>query len=213
MASPVPKQLLILKGLPVIMHSIKAFYNHNTHTSIVVVFHPDYIGRWTSLCEDYNFSIPHSIVAGGSTRFHSVLNGLQHIWTKEENEDSVIAIHDGVRPLLTKKLIADAFETAFLNGSAVPAVKSADSVRLMSPGGMSSAVDRDKIALVQTPQTFRSSVLRKAYAQPFNPAFTDDASVVEKSGYPIHLVEGDTRNIKVTYPVDLVIADKLIELD
>lgn len=217
MASPIPKQLMTLKGLPVIMHSMKAFYAHRPQTAIILVIHPDFIGQWKKMCSEYKFSIPHHVIEGGDTRFHSVLNGLHFIWQNEEvseiGDDPVIAIHDGVRPLISAELIEKAYLTAFAHGSAVPAVVSTDSVRLADSKGTSLAIDRSTVRLVQTPQVFRSSILQKAYGQGFDPSFTDDASVVEKSGYPIRIIEGDTRNIKVTYPIDLVIADKLIELD
>lgn len=216
MASPIPKQLMILRDSPVIMHSMKAFFDHHPQTTIVLVLHPNQLEYWPKVCQEYDFSIPHKVIAGGETRFHSVLNGLQFIWNDKAasvGDDPVIAIHDGVRPLVTAKMIEETYQTALSHGSAVPAIKSTDSVRLLNPEGTSSAIDRNTVMLVQTPQTFRSSVLQKAYGEGFDPSFTDDASVVEKSGYPIHIVEGDTRNIKVTYPADLVIADKLIELD
>lgn len=198
------------------MHSMKAFFDHHPQTTIVLVLHPNQLLYWPKLCKEYDFSIPHKVVAGGETRFHSVLNGLQSIWNDKGapvTDDPIIAIHDGVRPLVTAKMIEETYQTALKHGSAIPAVKSTDSVRLLNREGTSSAVDRNRVMLIQTPQTFRSSVLKKAYGEGFDPGFTDDASVVEKSGHPIHIVEGDTRNIKVTYPADLVIADKLIESD
>src|SRR5690606_20885934 len=115
MASPIPKQLMILKGLPVIMHSIKAFYDHHPQTTIVLVLHPDYIDQWPEICSEHKFTIPHSIVAGGKTRFHSVWNALQFIRNDKvfsADEDPLIAIHDGVRPLVTSRIIEDGYQTA-----------------------------------------------------------------------------------------------------
>jgi len=198
------------------MHSIKAFYDHHPQTTIVLVLHPDYIDQWPEICSEHKFTIPHSIVAGGETRFHSVWNALQFIRNDKvfsADEDPLIAIHDGVRPLVTSRIIEDGYQTALRSGSAIPAVRSTDSVRVIGADETSSVIDRNKVVLIQTPQTFRSSVLQKAYEQEYDPAFTDDASVIEKSGYPVHIIEGDIRNIKVTFPVDLVIADKLIEQD
>ena len=143
------------------------------------------------LCEKHNFTLPHQVLAGGKTRFHSVKNAVDTI----DDAHALIAVHDAVRPLISTTIIDKAYECAAGNGTAVTAVKSRDSIR-QSKDGASVSLNRDVIYLVQTPQTFQSALLKKAYEQPYDDAFTDDASVVERSGISINLIEGDNSNIK-----------------
>jgi 2-C-methyl-D-erythritol 4-phosphate cytidylyltransferase len=200
MNSDVPKQFLVLNGRPVLMRTIEAFYSSELQPEIIVVLNTGFHAYWTQLCKDHNFTIPHQLAAGGSQRFHSVKNGLQYV-----QDNSVVAIHDAVRPLVTQNLITAAFHQAKEKGSAVAAIKSKDSVRQQTSNG-TIGLNRDEIYLIQTPQVFRSEILNKAYEQEYTNEFTDDASVVERSGEAIALIEGDVMNLKITFPEDILLA-------
>jgi 2-C-methyl-D-erythritol 4-phosphate cytidylyltransferase len=205
MQAIVPKQFLLLNGRPVLMYTIEAFHHSTYHPQIILVLHANFHTYWQELCQEHGFDIPHRLVSGGETRFHSVKNGLDLV-----DDESLIAVHDAVRPLTSMAIIDAAYAQAIEYGNAVTAVKSRDSVRAVR-NGHSESLLREEIYLVQTPQTFKSGILKKAYLQPFNEGFTDDASVVEKDGHPIHLTEGDYRNIKITYPEDIAIAELLLK--
>ena len=210
MASELPKQFLELNDLPILMHSIAAF-NRDEQTKIILVLNKEHEHIWKQLCAKHLFKIPHTIVHGGENRFQSVKNGLEFIKSSEFNLKKVlIAVHDGVRPLVDQNIIKNGFDAAEVFGSAVPTVKSKDSVRMMDGSGQSKALDRDSVLLVQTPQIFKADLLVAAYHQEFDNSFTDDASVIEKSGHSIHIIEGNIRNIKITYPIDLKIAEMWI---
>jgi len=205
MQTETPKQFLLLKNLPVLMHTIKAFAQSDTQPKILLVLSKDQQSYWTRLCEEFNFRIPHEVIDGGKERFHSVKNAIQTI-----EEDSFVAIHDAVRPLVSKSLIDNCFKAAEAHGNVIAAVQSSDSVRMLRDE-KSSALKRDEIYLVQTPQTFSLSVLKEAYHQDFADHFTDDASVVESIGYGINIIEGERGNIKITYPIDLELAELLLK--
>lgn len=205
MHSAVPKQFLLLNGVPVLMHTINAFHLSRTQPQIIVVLHPDSHQYWNDLCAEHNFTIPHQLVSGGETRFHSVKNGIGLV----EDDNTIIAIHDAVRPLVTKEIIDEAFDCAEQYGNAIVAIKSRDSVRQIKDN-RSQSLNRDEIYLIQTPQTFQAAQLKKAYLQPFQESFTDDASVVEQTGVNINLVGGSYQNIKITFPEDIAIAEFLL---
>lgn len=205
MQNAIAKQFLLLKNKPVLMHTISAFVNSEIKPEIILVLHPDLHQDWQALCVKYNFHIPHLLISGGEQRFHSVRNGLMAI-----KDDGLVAIHDAVRPLVSEKLICTAYEIAEEKGNAVACIKPSDSVRKLKKKG-SKIVNRDKLVLVQTPQVFQLNQLRKAYQQPYKASFTDDASVVEKAGFAIHLIEGERNNLKITYPEDLELASFLIK--
>ena len=205
MKSNIPKQFLLLNDLPVVMHTLLKFSNSTYQPAIILVLHPDLHDLWKSMCEKHHFITPHVLVKGGEERFHSVKNGLA-----ETTENSIIAIHDAVRPLLSTQLIDTSFERAKENGNAVPIVKPSDSVRKVSELE-SKIINRDEIALVQTPQTFASDQLITAYQQSYSNTFTDDASVVEKAGFKINLIDGERNNFKITYEEDLKLASLLIK--
>ena len=207
MQSAVPKQFLLLNGLPVLMYTIQAFRQSSVIPDIVLVLPASYHNYWQQLCTDHGFNIPHLLVAGGETRFHSVKNGLDQI----PDNNALIAVHDAVRPLTSQHIIETSYHHAEKHGNAVTAVKSRDSVRQLI-NHTSVSLLRDQIYLVQTPQTFKASLLRKAYEQPYNEKFTDDASVVEQYGIEIQLTEGDHQNIKITFPEDIAIAELLLNL-
>ncbi|WP_114940262.1 2-C-methyl-D-erythritol 4-phosphate cytidylyltransferase [Mucilaginibacter endophyticus] len=205
MQSNLPKQFLLLNGKPVLMHTIEAFEQSAFKPGIILVLPEAYHTYWQQLIEEYSFTIPHRLVTGGETRFHSVKNGLSIITDTE----ALVAIQDAVRPLVSPLIIDNAYRCAAEHGTAVVAVKSRDSIRQVRDDKSVSLI-RDEIYLVQTPQTFKASLLRKAYEQPFNSTFTDDASVVEQYGAEIKLTEGDHSNIKITFPEDIAIAELLL---
>ncbi|MBO9671864.1 MAG: 2-C-methyl-D-erythritol 4-phosphate cytidylyltransferase [Sphingobacteriaceae bacterium] len=205
MQTETPKQFLLLKNLPVLMHTIKAFAQSDTKPKILLVLSKNQQGNWARLCEEFNFQIPHEVIDGGKERFHSVKNALQTI-----DGEGFAAIHDAVRPLVSKTLIDNCFKAAEVQGNAIVAVQSSDSVRMLRDK-KTSALKRDEVYLVQTPQTFSLSVLREAYNQDFADHFTDDASVVESVGYGINIIEGERGNIKITYPIDLEFAELLLK--
>ena len=202
MNADIPKQFLEINRKPILMHTIETFYRYDECVSIIVVLPLVQIESWKRLCKKYHFTISHQIVEGGETRFHSVKNGLNFA-----DENSLIAVHDGVRPLVSNDTISRCFENVARFHAVVPVVDLVDSIRY-SDEKENHACDRTKYKLVQTPQIFDGSLLKKAYKQDFSPAFTDDASVVEAIGTKIHLVEGNRENIKITTNFDL----KLVEM-
>ncbi|RZK81082.1 MAG: 2-C-methyl-D-erythritol 4-phosphate cytidylyltransferase [Pedobacter sp.] len=205
MQSAVAKQFLLLNEKPVMMHTLQAFYLSEIQPELILVLAKAEHEYWKDLCYKYNFDIPHTLVEGGDERFHSVRNGLMSI-----KEDGIVAIHDAVRPVVNGSLITQTYKTALEAGNAIPCIKPSDSVRELQDTS-SKILNRDKLVLIQTPQTFDLGQLRIAYQQSFSTKFTDDASVVEAAGYPINLVEGNRNNIKITYPEDLELASFLLK--
>ena len=205
MQQDVPKQFLPVDGRPVLMHTLVAF--HHPDIRIVVVLPEAEATTWQQLCRQYHFSVPHKVVAGGATRSASVYRGLLGI----DDEEGLVAVHDGVRPLVSPELISSTYQQAERYGSAVAAVPLKDSIRQMR-GEQNTACPRDEYRLMQTPQTFRLSGLRKAYdkAMKEGKEFSDDASVWEYDGNLVHLATGEYRNLKVTTPEDLIVAEALL---
>ncbi|WP_162055321.1 2-C-methyl-D-erythritol 4-phosphate cytidylyltransferase [Pontibacter pamirensis] len=201
MQHEVPKQFIEVAGKPILMHTIERFSEYNPDLRLIVVLPQQQLQTWRDLCRKHSFKVFHMAVAGGATRFGSVKNGLDAV-----QGEGLVAVHDGVRPFVEAATIKAAFEAAAVHGSAVVAVSPKDSIRELIPEG-SRAVPRANYKLVQTPQCFRAGVLRRAYEQPEQEHFTDDASVVEQLGEKIVLVEGSYRNIKITTPEDLVLAE------
>lgn len=187
------------------MHTIKAFAQSDSQPKILLVLNKEQQAYWGRLCDEFNFHVPHQIIDGGTERFYSVKNAVYTI-----EEESIVAIHDAVRPLVSKTLIDSCYREAEQQGNVIAAVQSSDSVRLLK-NEKTSALKRDEIYLVQTPQTFSLNVLKEAYHQEFNSHFTDDASVVESIGYNINIIEGERGNIKITYPIDLELAELLLK--
>jgi len=185
MRSAVPKQFLLLNGLPLLMHTIRIFHASRTQPKIILVLHPDSHAYWQELCTGHQFNLPYQLVSGGETRFHLVKNGLLTI----DDEDAIVAVHDAVRPLVTAAIIDESFDCAEQYGNAIVAIKSRDSVRQIKDN-RSQSLNRDEIYLIQTPQTFKADQLKKAYLQPYQDSFTDDASVVEQTGVNINLIDG-----------------------
>ncbi|MBK7482571.1 MAG: 2-C-methyl-D-erythritol 4-phosphate cytidylyltransferase [Flavobacteriales bacterium] len=204
MGSAVPKQFLLLKGKPLLCWTIDAFRAYDPQMPIIVVLPEAQIPIWKALCIGHGFHTEHSVVAGGEERFHSVRNGLAAV-----TQDGLVAVHDGVRPLVSKELIARCFESAEAHGSGIPVVPISSSVREVQ-GDSSRALDRSALRSVQTPQCFHTGLLRKAFSQPYDPAFTDEASTVERLGVKVNLVEGEEHNIKVTTPLDMQLAEFLL---
>lgn len=205
----VPKQFLELAGKPILMRTIETFWEH--FDNLIVTLPADQIGQWQLLCDKYSFTIPHRVVVGGETRWHSVKNALDSIGDVGDVDDrDLIAVHDGVRPLVSDYLIMDAIDIAMQFCTAIPVVPLNDSVRQKDENGNTHALDRSSLFAVQTPQVFRARMLIEAYQQPYDPKFTDDASVVEQQGNFIKLIDGDPRNLKITRPMDLVVAEYLL---
>jgi len=204
MQADIPKQFIELQGKPILMHTLEAFYRHDASMQLILVLPAAQISLWKELCAQHAFSLPHEIVAGGDNRFLSVRNGLDAVRT-----DGLVAVHDGVRPLVSAETIARCFDEAGKNGTAVPVIDLVDSIRQLTENG-SRSVDRTAYKLVQTPQVFDSEILKRAFRQDFSPLFTDDASVVETLGTKIRLVEGNRENIKITTGFDLELAETLL---
>ena len=177
MDADIPKQFLLLNDKPILMHTCETFYGFSHSLSLIVVLPEEHIVTWKALCATHSFKIPHQIVAGGAERFYSVKNALETISDKE----GLVAIHDGVRPLVSHKTIQTAFDTATLHGNAIPVIPVIESVREIN-GTENHIIDRNKLQLIQTPQVFKCALICQAYRQDFSETFTDDASVLEKMG-------------------------------
>jgi 2-C-methyl-D-erythritol 4-phosphate cytidylyltransferase len=203
MQTDVPKQFLELCGKPILMHSIEAFADACEGIGVIVVLPALQIDYWQELCKQRGFTLPHQIVGGGNTRFHSVKNGLSSL-----SGDGLVAIHDGVRPLASRQTITACFREAAEYGCAIPALPVVDSVREVSEQ-TNRMLNRSTLRLIQTPQVFNVNLLKKAYEQEYSTAFTDDASVFEQAGYAIRLTEGNVENIKITTQKDLLVAEAL----
>ncbi len=206
MKSDLPKQFMPVGGRPVLMHTLDAFRRYSATIPLRLVLPESQFDYWQTLCLEYDFKTEHQLIAGGSTRFHSVQNGLKDI----DAERGLVAVHDGVRPFVTSAIIAASFRKAAAEGTAVAAVHLKDSARLVRPDGTNQAVDRSAYRLIQTPQTFRLDWMRRAFATEALPHFTDCASVLEQANYPIHLIEGAYQNIKITTPEDLLWAEAFL---
>lgn len=204
MAAPVPKQFLLLGGMPVLCRTIAAFHRFDPAMQLVVVLPQEQIDAWRTLCAEHQFQVAHTVVAGGTERFHSARAGL-----KEVMHHGLVAVHDGVRPLVSTDLIARCFGTAGKHGATIPVVPVRSSMRQVH-GDTSHALERSSLRIVQTPQCFSVPLLRKAFGRPYDPAFTDEATLVERDGATVHLVEGEESNIKVTTPTDLRLAEALL---
>lgn len=204
MNQAVAKQFLELNSKPVLMHTIEAFHDCVLNPEIILVLNIQLHSFWAELCATHNFTIPHQVIAGGTERFDSVKNGIAAV-----QGPAIVAVHDAVRPLVTSELILRSYEMAEEKGNAIAAIQPVDSVRIKKEGKDSEALNRDELYLIQTPQTFHSDQLKKAYLQPYRPEFTDDASVVEKAGFGIYILPGERSNIKITYAQDLEMAEFL----
>lgn len=205
MHAEIPKQFLNVSGKPILFHTMECFYKYSNEIEIILVLPEPFIDFWNSLSKKYDLNIDHQIELGGNTRFQSVKNGLKKI-----TNSSLVAIQDGVRPLVSKNTLNRVFKKAEETGNAIPIVKINESVRRLEEDN-SYPVNRREYRLIQTPQCFHSELIKRAYEQEYSDAFTDDATVVEALGVKINLVEGNTENIKITRPGDMKIAEALLK--
>ncbi len=206
MGEILPKQFLLLKGKPVLVHTLENIYKASAEYSILLVLNTQHLEIWEQIKTKYQLNIPHKVIIGGKERFFSVKNAINSI----EDKEAWVAVHDGVRPLVSKEMIDNCFFVAEKEGSAVCCMDCTDSVRILNESGENQSIDRGRVKLIQTPQCFTLSVLRKAYLQPYREGFTDDASVVESLGEKITLCKGDKHNLKITTPLDITIAESLL---
>jgi 2-C-methyl-D-erythritol 4-phosphate cytidylyltransferase len=205
--SELPKQFIQLGNQSILMHTIEAFYSYDNSFEIIVVLPKEQIQFWEDLCQKHDFKIEHKVVSGGEARFHSVKNGLALI-----DNEGIVGIHDGVRPLVDKQTIENCYAMAVQKGNAIPVINLVDSVREVNEKGASKMVDRTKYKLIQTPQVFKNELILAAFNQDYNESFTDDASVLEAyDNSIINLVEGNRQNIKITTPEDLVYAEAILQ--
>lgn len=207
MNADVPKQFLEVAGKPILMHTIENFYNFDNTIRIIVVLSESQMPIWSELCKIYSFTINHKTIVGGKERFYSVQNGL---YSLEEN-NAIVAIHDGVRPLVSHDTLQRCFELADDAYGIIPAISLNDSIRKINHAGKSEHVDRNLYRAIQTPQTFYVHAIKRAYMQEYSPIFTDDASVFEADGGKINLVTGNVENIKVTTPSDIIYLKAIIK--
>jgi 2-C-methyl-D-erythritol 4-phosphate cytidylyltransferase len=207
MGGEIPKQFLPIGGKPVLMRTIDVFRQVYPDIRIILVLPASQQEYWQQLCREYAFDAPLRIADGGETRFHSVSNGLRLI---PDDAEGVVGIHDGVRPFVSAETIRRCYDEAASCGAVVPVVSVVETVRQLREDGSSITVPRDEYKLVQTPQTFRISLLKEAYRQPYTPFFTDDASVAEALGMSVRLVEGNRENIKITTPADIRFVNGLL---
>lgn len=205
MGTSVPKQFLILNGVPVLMRTISVFNKLTPKPIIYLVLPIAEHNTWKELCAEHSFYIPHTLVAGGETRFHSVKNGLEAI-----DGEGLVAIHDGVRPLISQELVEKCYLVAQNTGNAVPAINPFESVRV-GKAHHNRRENRSLVWLIQTPQVFSLFDAKEFYSTEWNPEFTDDSSVAEAKGIKINLVEGDIDNIKITTPIDFAFAECLLK--
>jgi 2-C-methyl-D-erythritol 4-phosphate cytidylyltransferase len=202
--SKLPKQFLELNGKPILLHTLEAFYRYSDKIQIVLVLPEDDFAIWKDICEKFHFTRPVILQKGGDSRFQSVKNGLDRI-----DGPGLVAIHDGVRPLVSEDIIGASFRLAAVHQSAVAAVRLKESIR-MTDQDNTKAVDRSRFRLIQTPQTFEIELIKNAYQIKEDASLTDDASVAEKAGHTISLFEGSYENIKITTPEDLIVAEALL---
>ncbi len=205
MNSAVPKQFLLIKNKPVLYYTLQTFLNAYDDLKIILVLPEEYVAAGQEIIDAWFDYKRIKITIGGRTRFHSVQNGLQLV-----EEESIVFVHDAVRCLLTEQLVKNCYDTALEFGAAIPVVDCKDSVRLVTGNG-NEALERRNVKLVQTPQVFLSTILLPAFNIDYKDKFTDEASVVEAFGMKVQLVEGEEDNIKITRPIDLLIAEKLMD--
>ena len=204
MGTALPKQFLAIEGKSILLHTIGQFVTAFSDINFIIVLPADYIQEGQTLITASGLSQSFQFVAGGDTRFQSVKNGLA-----QADSDAIVFVHDAVRCLLTPDLIQRCYQQAIEKGSAIPAVSSTDTIRI-TEGTKHHVVDRANVMMIQTPQTFNATLLKKAFEQAYQPAFTDEANVLEASGKEVYLIEGEYENIKITRPLDLAIAEYIL---
>ncbi|MFL5728412.1 MAG: 2-C-methyl-D-erythritol 4-phosphate cytidylyltransferase [Cytophagaceae bacterium] len=206
MNSELPKQFIPIAGVPILIHTLKKFIDYSSDIRIILVLPEQEIANWELIASRHFLKNAPEIVSGGSSRYQSVKNGLSCIKEKE----ALVAIHDGVRPFVSRLIIHESFINAEQYGNAITAMPLKDSIRKVE-GEKSKSADRSAFRLIQTPQTFKLSVIKKAYEIPERSSFTDDASVAEFSGEQIRLIEGSYSNIKITTPEDLALSEAILK--
>jgi 2-C-methyl-D-erythritol 4-phosphate cytidylyltransferase len=204
MGTEVPKQFLPLLGIPLMCHAVQAFAAAIPDINIILVLPEDQLGSAQTVLRSYIGKIKVTTVAGGATRYHSVANGLKMV-----PNDGIVFVHDGARPLISEELIIRCYKAALEKGSAIPSIPATESMRLIDDHS-STAIDREKLRVIQTPQTFKTEIILPAFKQGYKPSFTDEASVVEAYGNTVHLIDGMAENIKVTRAEDMIIAEALL---
>lgn len=205
MNTDIIKQFIILVYKPILMFTIDTFYKYDNSINIILALPENHIQLWKVLCIKHKFLIKHEIVVGGETRFHSIKNALEFV-----DNDSLVAIHDAVRPFVSIDTINNCFNKAESDGNAIPVIDVVESIRFADEKS-NKPIDRTKIKIVQTPQVFHSNIIKKAYKKSKSSDFTDDASVLEALGHKINLVEGNKENIKITTPIDLLYGEVLLK--
>lgn len=203
MGGSTPKQFLELNGTPVLRRTIERFLDADNSAKVITVLPERYIDEWKQICIRGSVTFSQTIVKGGMTRFHSVRNALEKV-----PDGAIVAVQDGVRPLLSPGLVKGMLEKMADCKALVPVVPLVDTIRAAGPGIV--VPDRSSLRAVQTPQMFWSELLKEAYRQPYDEAFTDDASVAERAGIPVCTCPGERFNIKITTPEDLSLASALI---
>lgn len=207
MGGDLPKQFLPVGGRPVLMRTIERFHQYDPQLGIILVLPRDHQPYWRELCAQYAFSVEHTVADGGDTRFQSSKNGLALI---PDDEEGLVAIHDGVRPFVSVETIERCFDAAEEAYAAIPVLPVTDTLRYVDSHGGGKNVQRADYRIVQTPQTFDIALAKRAFDQPYREAFTDDASVIESLGCQVAMVEGNRENIKLTTPFDLKVAETLL---
>ncbi len=202
--SGLPKQFIEINGKPILLHTLEAFYRYSEKVIIVLVLPEDDFGIWNGICKKFNFNKTVLLQKGGETRFQSVRNGLDQM-----TGEGLVAIHDGVRPLVSEDIIGASFRLASIHQFAVAAVRLKESIR-MTDQDNTKAMDRSRFRMIQTPQTFNLQLIKNAYQIKEDSSLTDDASVAERAGHVISLFEGSYENIKITTAEDLIIAEALL---
>lgn len=205
MGGEIPKQFMLLHGHSLLQHTVQSFISAYADIELIIVLPPSHLDKGTSIITHMGLNNTVHLAEGGHTRFHSVKNGLAFV-----SQPSIVFVHDAVRCLVTKHLIQHCFLQAIEKGSAIPAVAATDSIRIEIDNGHR-PIDRNAVKIIQTPQTFQSEILLNAFQQDYEPSFTDEATVAEAAGYPVFLIEGEYNNLKITRPVDMLIAEKLLE--
>ena len=205
MGTTVPKQFLELHGKPVLWYTLSTFLEAFSDIEIILVLPKTHLQTGLQIIQSTDDPKRIWVTEGGETRFHSVKKGLDHI-----KEHSIVFVHDGVRCLLTTNLIHRCYRHAMDKGNAIPAIAAVDTIRIETVNGNELA-DRQKVKMIQTPQTFYSDIIKAAYEQDYEELFTDEATVVERLGVKIHLVEGEATNVKITRPIDILTAEKILE--
>lgn len=204
MGSDLPKQFLPVGGKPVLMHTLEVFRKYDAAIQLILVLPREQQDFWKQLCREHDFDVEHRVVGGGETRFHSVKNGLALV-----QAPGLVGVHDGVRPFVSVEVIRRCYDLAEQHKAVIPVVDVVETLRHLTEVG-SETVSRNDYKLVQTPQVFDVELLKQAYEQEFTPFFTDDASVVEAMGVPVHLAAGNRENIKITTPFDLKVGSALL---